>query len=137
MGPIKGLDKQIITQRFSAIHRGVDLRCVNPAYENLQVIATEDSRVLRSGLDKYGNYFLVVRPLENTGFSELKYIHIDNMNYAPGVELRAGAKIGYCLIGGNSTSLHLHFEAWEKTGPVDPVEYFNVAEIDFKFKGRS
>jgi murein DD-endopeptidase MepM/ murein hydrolase activator NlpD len=134
MGPIKGLEKQIITQTFHPGHSGVDLRCVNPKDENMPVVATEDCRVLRSGIDGYGNYFVVVKPMVNTSFTELKYIHLAPSNHMPGQELKEGEKIGVCAIGGNSKSLHLHFETWKQSGAVDPVEYFDLAGIKHKLK---
>jgi murein DD-endopeptidase MepM/ murein hydrolase activator NlpD len=136
MGPINR-DVQVITQGFKrGKHNGVDLRCIDDkTRENLAVIATERCRVDRVGVDGYGNYFAVVVPLENTGFNELKYIHIDRPKFKGGETLNAGDVVSYCIIGGNSASLHLHFEVWDESGPIDPVEYFNVADIDFKFKG--
>ena len=134
MGPVKR-DKQVITQKFHTRHNGVDLRCVNDTFVNLPVIATESCQVLREGVDKLGNYFIVVRPLENDSFTELKYIHIMPTNHRPGTMFKPGDYISRCMVGGNSESLHLHFETWKQSGAVDPIGYFKQAGIEYKIKG--
>lgn len=134
IGPVKR-SKQFITQRFRDGHNGVDLRCVDDGTgENLSVIAPETCQVLREGVDGYGNNFLVVRPLDNDLFVELKFIHILPTNYRPGTILGRGTHISKCMIGGNSASLHLHFETWKLAGPVDPCLYFDLSGIEYKFK---
>ena len=130
MGPILR-EKQKITQKFHVKHKGVDLRCVtDDTHKNLPVIATERCQVTRRGVDGYGNNFLVVRPLENTDFNELKYIHIDKTTFHEGDIIERGDFISYCIIGGNSQSLHLHFETW-KDKAVNPETYFSAAGIDY------
>ncbi|MFA5423704.1 MAG: peptidoglycan DD-metalloendopeptidase family protein [Phycisphaerae bacterium] len=135
MGPIKR-DKQLITQKFNPEkHRGVDLRCVDDITgANLAVIATEQCQVLREGVDGFGNYFIVMRPLDNDSFTELKYIHIMPTNHRPGTLFKPGDYISRCMIGGNSKELHLHFETWKQSGPVDPCIYFDLAGIVYKSK---
>ena len=137
MGPIK-TTKQVITQPFKpGTHRGVDLRCVNKIYKNLPVVVTEACLVRRQGTDGYGNNYLVVEPVVSMhGYKELKYIHITPTNFQVGQILEEGDIIGKCMIGGNSNSLHLHFETWTAAPlkPVYPLEYFRLLKIPYKFK---
>ena len=123
---------QKITQRFKHNHKGVDLRCVNfTTWINQDIIAPEECRVLRSGLDGYGNYYLVVEPLESK-YDELKFIHIKPVRFEDGEILKKGQYISQCIIGGNSESLHLHFEVWLSGNPINPVLYFNSVGIKYK-----
>ncbi len=124
---------QIITQGFKfSYHNGVDLRCVDDKYKNLPVVTTERSQVLRQGIDGFGNYFLVLRPLDNLEFSELKFIHIEKTQFEIGQVLEENEFLSRCRIGGNSVSLHLHFEVWANGAPIDPVKYFDVAGIAYE-----
>lgn len=124
-------DIVVITQPFHTSHKGVDLR----TYENgipLAIVATERSIVKRQGIDKYGNYFLVVTPLESKHF-EIKYIHLNETEFEIGEELHEGEFISYSRIGGNSRAHHLHFETWDEY-PFDPVKYFEEGNIQYRFK---
>jgi len=144
MRPIKR-EFQLITQEFNLNrHKGVDLRCVDDnTFENLPVIMTERSQILRQGIDGYGNYYLVVKPLQNTYYKEIKYIHIDKTNFNIGDIIEKDDFISFCIIGGNSKILHLHFETWGKPVgmsviiPENPVEYFNICGINNKIKDKS
>jgi hypothetical protein len=135
MRPIKRTP-QLITQMFNAgVHNGVDLRCVDDVTgKNLQVVATERCEVLRVGKDNYGNYFLVVKPLEENDYKELKYIHIDPVNFSIGDIIERNDFISFCRIGGNSKALHLHFETWKESAS-DPLDYFDLMEIEYRIKG--
>lgn len=125
---------QVITQKFKAGHKGVDLRCVNfTNWINQDVICPEECRVKRSGIDGYGNYYLVVEPLE-TKFDELKFIHIRPVRFDVDEIIKEGQYISKCLLGGNSKSLHLHFEVWKGGKAINPTFYFDVRKIKYKFK---
>jgi murein DD-endopeptidase MepM/ murein hydrolase activator NlpD len=133
-------EKQVITQRFTGVtdrdHRGVDLRCVKDGTStNLEVTATEKSGLLRQGRDRFGNFYVVLKPLETPGYTELKYVHINNTYHAKGKIFEAGEFIGWCIVGGNSKSLHLHFETWNGKIPLDPQAYFKVRGTEYGFKG--
>jgi murein DD-endopeptidase MepM/ murein hydrolase activator NlpD len=127
--------RQLVTQRMKRGHNGVDLRCVNDlTHENLDVTATEKSELLRQGCDAYGNYFVVLKPLEFSGLTEFKFIHINKTDFDIGKIFKAGETIGRCIVGGNSKSLHLHFEAWKGKAPFDPIQYFKDIGIEYDIK---
>lgn len=128
--------RQMITQKFHAGHNGVDLRCVTDGTNhNLEVQATEKSELLRQGRDGYGNYYIIVKPLETPNYTEIKYIHINKTHYEKGKIFETGEFIGWCIIGGNSKSLHLHFETWDGKKPVNPETYFEDRGIEYDIKG--
>lgn len=127
--------RQFITQKFKSGHRGIDLRCVDDkSYSNLDVTATERAELIRQGQDGYGNYFVVLQPLEYSGLTDIKYIHLNRTTHEKGKIFEAGEKIGMCIVGGNSPSLHLHFETWNGKTPVDPLEYFDAIGIEYDVK---
>ena len=109
---------QIITQQYKGkAHRGVDLRCVDDTTRaNLDVTATEDMEIIRQGRDGFGNFYIVGRPVRVGRTQEIKYIHINKTDYPLGKILRNGEAFCRCIIGGNSHSLHLHFETWDAVG---------------------
>lgn len=135
MGPIDRA-QQVITQIYRGeAHKGVDLRCVDDVTkENLDVIAPEMMGVIRQGRDGYGNYFLVAQPLESGRARELKFIHINETRYQPGRVIQGGEAFARCIIGGNSRSLHLHFETWDVDGHYNPLEYFEEMRIGYRMK---
>ena len=128
--------------RWNRFHKGIDLRTVSRAtWKDLDIVAPEKCKVLRVGVDGYGNYFLVVKPLENTQFKELKFIHIDDYAFkkmSPGMILHKNEYIGKCIIGGNSQARHLHFETWiefnGKLTHTNPEDYLRVTKIQYSFK---
>ena len=117
------------------MHRGVDLRSVDhTTWKDLDVIAPETCEVKRQGKDSYGNYFVVLEPISNAyGYKELKFIHIKKTNFGIGEVIQKGQYISKTIINGNSSALHLHFETW-KDKAEDPVEYFNVMNINYMYK---
>jgi len=129
---------QIITSPFGpriingkkSFHRGVDIRTVDlQTRKDIPIVTSEQCKVLRQGIDPYGNYYLVVQLLESS-FDELKYIHITETNFKIGSILITGTFIGYAIIGGNSKAKHLHFETWKNGEPVDPMEYCKEMKIN-------
>jgi len=154
VGPIKRMSGvQVITSPYgmrtlegiARMHRGIDLRCVRflpgmgyvPQWANQDVIATEESVVERCGRDSYGNGYVVLKPLENIEYKELKYIHINHF-LRVGQPLTKGTKIGKCIIGGSSKAIHLHFETWASHGNkithVNPTIYLDAMNIPYRFK---
>ena len=127
---------QVITQAYwGEVHKGLDLRCVDDITKgNLNVTATEDMEIMRQGRDGFGNYFIVGRPVRAGRTKELKYIHINKTDYPLGKIIRKGDAFCRCIIGGNSKSLHLHFETWDDDGHYNPVEYFVEMGITYKVK---
>lgn len=122
-------------------HGGVDLRSVDlKTGKLLPVCVFEESIVIRSGIDKYGNYFLVVKGLESN-YPEIKYIHIDRYDFVKDLILKKNQSIGFSRIGGNSKSHHVHLETWPETvkKAVDderfnPVNYFALLNLKYKIK---
>ena len=129
-------DFELVTQPFNSTHhRGVDLRCVDDkTRQNLPVRAPEKMMLLRQGKDRYGNYFLVAKGLESA-YDELKFIHIDMTSFPECHIFEAGDPISYCIMGGNSRALHLHFETWSLGQPLMPDLYFLKMGIEYKYKG--
>ena len=128
-------DFQFVTQKFKPGHRGVDLRCVDDkTHKNLDVCATEKSELIRQGVDGYGNHYMVLKPLENSGLTDIKYIHLEATAYKIGTVFEAGEAFAKCSLGGNSPSLHLHFETWFNNKPLDPLVYLGRMNIEYKIK---
>jgi murein DD-endopeptidase MepM/ murein hydrolase activator NlpD len=143
---IVNTDKLIITSRYgtrwNSFHKGIDLRTVNlPSWDDFDLSVPEDCKVLRVGRDKYGNYFLVVKPLKNKQFKELKFIHIDDYalsRFKTGDKLKKGDYIGRACLGGNSRAKHLHFEVWmeidDKLDHTNPLDYLRIIKREYDFK---
>lgn len=122
-------------QRGKIFHAGIDLRSVNfQTGADLDILAPEKCKVKRQGKDGYGNYFLIVEPIDSAlyGYTEIKFIHIAPTFFGIGAIMEKGANIGRAIIGGNSTQKHLHFETWKELGHSDPVEYFNCMGIKYE-----
>jgi len=114
-------------------HKGIDLRSVNMVTGICHdIVAPEYCKVLRQGIDGYGNYFLVTRGIESD--YELKFIHIEKTHFEIGEMIRNGHYISISRIGGNSRAHHLHFETWEHRKPLNPVDYLNKMNINYKYK---
>ena len=127
---------QLVTQIYrGTAHRGVDLRCVDDVTkENLDVVMPETCEIIRQGKDGFGNYYIVARPVRAGRTVELKFIHINKTQYELGKIIRQGDAFARCIVGGNSRSLHLHFETWGDDGPYNPSEYFAEMGIDYRVK---
>lgn len=146
MGPIK-TDVQIITSPFGEarvykgkdiVHKGVDLRSIDfKTLRDFEVVAPESGKVLRYGQDKLGNFYMVM--LGDVSGKVLKFIHIDNDGFEIGQKMQAGDFVGVCIVGGNSTSKHLHFETWDKKEKtaLDPCLYFDEMKIQYKMKEKA
>ena len=130
---------QVITQRYKGnLHRGVDLRCVDPLKKLQPCIAPEDAIILRNsnenGKDGYGNHYIVYR-LDSGKI--LKSIHVQpEKGIKNGLSVIENQILGWPVTGGNSFSLHEHFEVWSEDGKesYDPTLYFIQNHIDYEFK---
>lgn len=127
---------QVVTQIYrGTAHKGVDLRCVDDVTKgNLNVTAPEDMEVMRQSRDKLGNFFIVGRPVRVGRTKEIKFIHLNKTDYDLGRIIRKGDAFARCIVGGNSRSLHLHFETWDDDGHYNPIEYFTEMGIDYRVK---
>jgi len=148
--PVKRFSNvQVITAPFgekrgNRTHKGVDLRSRRFLPETgyvkqwgLQdVVATERCRIKRFGTDQKGNDYIVLTPMKNTDYYELKYIHVTLRDEVKVIDktLEAGDRIGKTQIKGTSKAHHLHFEVWDNLVAIDPLIYFNDLKIKYKFK---
>ena len=137
--------EQVITQKFSMLrgHKGVDLRCVDKANEDYTVqpcVAPENIDIIRTsrthGVDGFGNHYLVYKGM-TTGVL-MKSIHVKpDIACVPGAFIKEGSILGYPEIGGNSDSLHEHFETlWDETTWFNPRRYFKMRDIKFRMMRR-
>lgn len=116
-------------------HQGVDLRSVNKTSGRLlDITAPERMRVIRRGVDGYGNYYLVTAP-EESEYYELKFIHMDAtcLSLPLALTVEKGFVLGKTRVGGNSMAHHLHFETWTAEGVhANPMEYFDKMGMKWK-----
>ena len=155
-GPIRRISNMMVVTspygpRGHKFHKGVDLRSIRflpgkgfvPQWSLQDVIATEESKVLRSGADGYGNGFLIVKPLSQISiqhnYTELKYIHITIPDFRIGDILLPGDYIGKTTLDGNSKAHHVHWETWKEDSVqgkyhVNPLEYFYIHDIPWRMK---
>ena len=143
---IVDMEKLIITSpygpRWNNFHKGIDLRTVNRGtWLDIDLLAPENCEVLRVGRDRYGNYFAVLKPLKNTQFKELKFIHLDDYAFSrfyTGMKLRKNDYLGKASLGGNSRAKHLHFETWieidGKLTHTNPEDYLRIIKREYTFK---
>jgi murein DD-endopeptidase MepM/ murein hydrolase activator NlpD len=103
------------------------------------IISNSLAQVLRFGTDRYGNDYIVLRPLD-APYDELKYIHVtlnDNVKQV-NLILEPGEVIGKTQIKGSSKGHHLHFEVWKvinnKLTAIDPLRYLDYLGIKYKMK---
>lgn len=132
-------DKQVITQRYNGEkHRGLDLRCVNTFGLVQPVVAPEDAVIIRNsienGVDGFGNHYVVYRV--DSGHV-MKSIHVKpEKGIKNGVSVIKWQLLGWPVIGGNSKSLHEHWELWseDEREYYDPTRYLIANHFDFEYK---
>src|SRR3990172_8003433 len=107
--PVGTTEGLLITSPFgprgNGFHSGVDFRCYNFKKQRLEPFqATEDFEVLRIGRDNNDNGCFVVKPLQNTEYNEILYIHcnIEKVIWEVGDKINAGEVIGFSEIRGES-----------------------------------
>ena len=119
-------------------HYGVDIRSYNFKTRRLcPIVSPENMIFIRRGWDYYGNGFLVFRGLES-GVDEIKFIHLySKIKFKKNDFVPKNLILGYTHLGGSARGHHLHFETWNDGKPFDPLLYFELLNIDYKFKRKS
>ncbi|NLO90639.1 MAG: M23 family metallopeptidase [Elusimicrobia bacterium] len=105
-----------------AYHRGVDIG----ADSDTPVRVTADGVVRHAGwAEGYGQAVLVDHGF---GYSTL-YGHLAEIKVKEGEHVRRAQIIAGVGTTGRSTGNHLHYEVWRDGSPVNPVKFFNVADL--------
>lgn len=89
--------------------------------ENETVYAAKGGIVVFIGWDStgYGNCLLI----DHGDGWRTRYAHLLDYVVCDGQKVKTGEIIGYMGKSGNSTGIHLHFEAWKNGRNVDPMLY--------------
>jgi murein DD-endopeptidase MepM/ murein hydrolase activator NlpD len=104
--------------RTKKTHNGIDLKA---SYEN--VYSVMDGIVTAAGWDsKGGGNFIKVKHFNRF---ETSYLHLSEMYYRAGEEVKAGFVIGKSGNSGNSTGPHLHFSVKEFGQSINPSHFLN------------
>lgn len=117
-----GVSRQI-GRRFQASHPGIDYA----APIGTPVHATADGTVAFLGVQGgYGNVVV----LEHRGTLTTLYAHLNGFaeGLSKGARVRQGELVGYVGRTGWTTGPHLHYELRVEDRPVNPEDYFPVAE---------
>lgn len=109
-------------------HRGLDLR----AKMKTPIIAPADGVVEYAGFHKSSGFGNLVIIEHNYGF-KTTYAHLSKeMTVKSGEFIRKGDIIGYTGNSGLSTGPHLHYEIRFVTRPLDPMNFINIKNTNFK-----
>lgn len=99
-------------------HNGIDLKA---SYEN--VYSVMDGIVTATGWDsKGGGNFIKVKHFDRF---ETSYLHLSELYYRAGEQVKAGFIIGKSGNTGNSTGPHLHFSVKEFGQNINPSHFLN------------
>jgi murein DD-endopeptidase MepM/ murein hydrolase activator NlpD len=100
------------------MHNGIDLKA---RYEN--VYAVMDGVVTAAGWDPKGggNYIKV----KHYNRFETSYLHLSEIYYRTGDQVKAGFIIAKSGNSGNSTGAHLHFAVRENGKHINPIRFLN------------
>lgn len=99
-------------------HNGIDLKA---SYEN--VYSVLDGIVTATGWDsKGGGNFIKVKHFDRF---ETSYLHLSEIYYRAGEQVKAGFIIGKSGNSGNSTGPHLHFSVREFGQNINPSHFLN------------
>ena len=99
-------------------HNGIDLKA---SYEN--VYSVMDGIVTATGWDsKGGGNYIKVKHFDRF---ETSYLHLSEMYYRAGEQVKAGFIIGKSGNTGNSTGPHLHFSVKEFGQSINPSHFLN------------
>lgn len=100
------------------VHNGIDLKA---SFEN--VYSVLDGIVTATGWDsKGGGNFIKVKHFDRF---ETSYLHLSEIYYRSGEQVKAGFIIGKSGNSGNSTGPHLHFSVKEFGQSINPSHFLN------------
>ena len=104
--------------RTKKMHKGIDLKA---SYEN--VYSVMDGIVTATGWDsKGGGNYIKVKHFDRF---ETAYLHLSEIYYQAGKQIKAGFIIGKSGNSGNSTGPHLHFSVKEFGQNINPSHFLN------------
>jgi len=120
-------------QRGKIFHAGIDLRTWNIKFwKPLRILFPEPCEVLRTWVDDWGGG-IALKPLNNTQFDELKFIHVEiSPALTVGDVFAKGTLIGYSMLSKLNKSHHLHFEVWVDKKTVNPILYIEAAGYKYE-----
>lgn len=119
MLPIEPEDKLVISNGFSAEHKGVDIA----APKGTLVFAIAGGSVTEVGFDEtLGNF---VKIEHENGYASL-YAHLGDVEVEENATVDMGALIGKVGASGKATGANLHFELSVEGVPADPESFYGL-----------
>lgn len=119
MLPIEPEDKLVISNGFSASHRGVDIA----APKGTLVFSVAKGRVTEVGFDEtLGNF---VKIEHENGYASV-YAHLTDVEVEKNATVDMGALIGKVGTSGKATGANLHFELSVEGVPTDPESFYGL-----------
>lgn len=119
MLPIEPEDKLVISNGFSAEHKGVDIA----APKGTLVFAIAGGSVTEVGFDEtLGNF---VKIEHENGYASL-YAHLGDVEVEENATVDMGAVIGKVGASGKATGANLHFELSVEGVPTDPESFYGL-----------
>lgn len=122
-----------ITQKYSSMHKGVDLGWYSKEHHNQPIYAIDDGIVIYNRKQITGGYVIHIR--HNNGYvSEYGHLLKNSQTVHEGDIVKKGQKIAKMGASGIVTGEHLHFGLYKgnhidynnKKYYVDPLKYINV-----------
>ena len=112
-------------------HKGIDLI----AYKDMDVYATADGTVTKTGFDaEKGNYI----EIEHANNYTTKYQHLNLIEVSNGEAVKRGRVIGTIGNTGKSSGYHLHYEILKNGKNINPISYVNYSfEKEFTLNANS
>lgn len=119
MLPIEPEDKLVISNGFSAEHKGVDIA----APKGTLVFSVAKGRVTEVGFDEtLGNF---VKIEHENGYAST-YAHLTDVEVEENATVDMGALIGKVGASGKATGANLHFELSVEGVPTDPESFYGL-----------
>ena len=102
-------------------HNGTDIAAPN----GTQILAAAAGTVtIANGIDSWGGGYGYHIKIDHGNGLETLYAHCSAICVTPGQQVQQGEVIGFIGSTGNSTSNHLHFEAWVNGARTDAMSFF-------------